>query len=115
LFALQQLAAVWGLDSIRAVSDRQHVYRHYRKRKKLNTSYDKFWLESGGQLGEDGLFTLPLRFTPRDLKGMNASKRQMYRRRYVMLQELATQIRDTGIKHMLPSTLTTPSSKFLAE
>jgi uncharacterized protein VirK/YbjX len=109
LFTLQQLTAVWQLDSIRAVSDGQHVYRHYRKRKKVDTSYDEFWLESGGLPGEDGLFTLPTAFAPRDLSGMKASKRQMYRRRYLMLDELAIQIRDSALKHTELSNGTIPS------
>lgn len=108
LYALQQLAAVWQLDSIRAVSDSQHVYRHYRKRKKVAMSYDGFWVESGGQLGADGLFTLPTAFAPRDLSELKPSKRQMYRRRYIMLQELAKQIRDSLARHSLPANVSSP-------
>jgi uncharacterized protein VirK/YbjX len=101
-FALQQLAATWGLDSIRAVSDSRHVYRHYRKRKKVAMSYDEFWPECGGQLGPDGLFTLPAASTARDMSEMKRSKRQMYRRRYVLLQQFASQIGNTLARHTLP-------------
>jgi hypothetical protein len=101
-FTLQQLAASWGLDSIKAVSDSRHVYRHYRKRKTVAMSYDEFWLECGGQRGEDGNFVLPTTAVPRDLKEMKASKRQMYRHRYLFLQELASQIRETVAQHTLP-------------
>jgi uncharacterized protein VirK/YbjX len=94
-FTLQQLAVTWNIDSIRAVSDARHVYRHYRKRKNLAMSYDKFWVECGGQLNEDRLFTLPRIWVPRDLSRMNPSKRHMYRRRYALLQELALQIRES--------------------
>lgn len=113
LFALQQLAAVWHLDSIRAVSDSQHVYRHYRKRKKVAMSYDEFWLESGGQPGADGLFALPTTAAPRDLTGMKPSKRQMYRRRYVMLQDLAEQIRHSVARHTLPAKTPSPRQAIL--
>jgi hypothetical protein len=101
-FTLQQLVASWGLDSIRAVSDSRHVYRHYRKRKTVAMSYDEFWLECGGQRGEDGIFVLPKTSAPRDLSEMKASKRQMYRHRYLLLQDLASQILDTVAQHTLP-------------
>ncbi len=101
-FTLQQLVASWGLDSIRAVSDCRHVYRHYRKRKTVAMSYDEFWVECGGQLSEDGIFVLPTASPTRDLSEMKASKRQMYRHRYLLLEELASQIRDTVAQHTLP-------------
>src|SRR5262249_53311705 len=103
LFTLQQLAAFWNWVSIRAVSDSRHVYRHYRKRKNVAMSYDTFWLESGAQLGPDGLFTLPSAFVARDLSQMKPSKRHMYRRRYVMLQAVAKQIHDTLARHTVPT------------
>jgi hypothetical protein len=101
-FTLQQLVASWGLDSIRAVSDSRHVYRHYRKRKTVAMSYDEFWLECGGQRRSDGIFSLPTASAPRDLSEMKASKRQMYRHRYLLLRELASQLRDTAAQHTLP-------------
>ena len=104
-FTLQQLVASWGLDSIRAVSDSRHIYRHYRKRKTVAMSYDEFWLECGGQRGEDGIFILPTASPPRDLSEMKASKRQMYRHRYLFLEELASQIRDRMAQHTLPENL----------
>jgi hypothetical protein len=100
-FTLQQLVAFWGLESIRAVSDSRHIYRHYRKRKTVAMSYDEFWRECGGQRGEDGIFVLPTASAPRDLSEMKASKRQMYRHRYLLLEELASQIRDTVAHHTL--------------
>src|SRR5260221_8751038 len=101
-FVLQQLVVAWGLDSIRAVSDSRHVYRHYRKRKQVAMSYDEFWLECGGQLGPDGFFTLPAASTARDMTDMKPSKRQMYRRRYLLLQQFASQISNTLARHTLP-------------
>lgn len=101
-FTLQQLVASWVLDSIRAVGDSRHVYRHYRKRKTVAMSYDEFWLECGGQRGEDGIFALPTVSVPRDLCEMKASKRQMYRHRYLLLEDLTAQIRDTLAQYTLP-------------
>jgi len=88
LFALQQLAAGWGVGRIRAVSDATHIYRHWHRRLKVASSYDAWWQEAGGQL----LFDLPARFEPRPMATLKGTKRQMYRRRYVMLEDLGGQI-----------------------
>jgi uncharacterized protein VirK/YbjX len=93
VFALQQLAVVWKIGSIRAVGDGTHIYRHPHKRKDLETSYDEFWLECGGTLADDGMFDLPAEFVPREISTLKVNKRQLYRRRYLMLAGLASQIR----------------------
>ena len=97
LFALQQLALVWDVPRLRAVSDGMHIYRHWQKRKNVAARYDEWWLDSGGRLADDGIFDLPARFTPRDLSTLNAGKRQTYKRRYLLLAEIAAQISSSGI------------------
>ena len=92
LFALQQLAAVWGITRLRAAGDATHIYRHWQKRKQVAASYDEWWLESGGTLAADGMFDLPAAFIPREISTLKASKRQMYKRRYLMLAEITSQI-----------------------
>ncbi len=94
VFALQHLASVWGCSQIRAVSDTMHIYRHYQRRKRFAAQYDEFWLECGGILADDGLFDLPLMPVPRPLSEVKVNKRQMYRRRYAFLDEVAAQIRE---------------------
>ena len=91
LFAIQQLAALWGVTRVRAVGDNTHIYRHWRQRKHLASSYDEWWLEAGGHLAGDGLFDLPARFVPRDIAALKTNKRPVYRRRYLMLAGLADQ------------------------
>ena len=93
LFALQQLAATWGVTRLRAAGDEMHIYRHWQKRKKLAAGYDEFWIESGGKLADDGMFNLPATFIPREISTLKVNKRQMYKRRYLMLAEIADQIR----------------------
>jgi uncharacterized protein VirK/YbjX len=93
LFALQQLAAGWGVTRLRAAGDKMHIYRHWQKRKNLEANYDEFWIESGGKLADDGMFDLPATFIPRDISTLKVNKRQMYKRRYLMLAEIADQIR----------------------
>ena len=67
LFALHQLAAGWKVRRVRAVGDATHIFRHWRKRKHIASSYDEWWREAGGQRAADGLFDLPARFVPRDI------------------------------------------------
>ncbi len=93
LFAVQQLAACWGLSSMRAVSDSAHIYRHFQKRKILSTRYDPFWLECGGKPADDDSFELPASFVHREISTLKINKRPMYRRRYEMLSDFADQIR----------------------
>lgn len=92
LFALQQLAIIWGIIRVRATGDDTHIYRHWQKRKQVAASYDEFWLECGGTLATDGMFDLPTQFIPREIATLKPNKRQMYKRRYIKLAEIAVQI-----------------------
>lgn len=90
LFAIQELARVWDIHTIRAVSNSMSIFRHIRlRKKKMVADLDSFWLESDGHLGPDGLFTLPPRFVPRETTDIKANKRSLYKQRYAMLGELA--------------------------
>ena len=100
LFVLQQLAAIWGISRLRAVSDDLHIYRHWQKRKHVAASYDEWWIESGGHRAGDGMFDLPVTFVPRETSTLKVNKRQMYRRRYIMLAEIADQIRHAHATHV---------------
>ena len=91
-FILQQLAAIWQIQSIRAVSDEKHIYRHFQTRRELRASYDSFWIECGGTLAEDKFFDLPAAFVPREISTIRVNKRQLYRRRYAMLDGIVAQI-----------------------
>ncbi len=96
LFTLQQLAQEWDIPPIRAVSDETHMYWHARyaaRNKNLAASYDEFWAESGGVVDAEGFFRLPVVPVRKDLTELKASKRQLYRRCYPMLDELAQSTR----------------------
>lgn len=93
-YALQQLAASWGITRLWAVSDDMHIYRHYQTRRNVAASYDEFWAECGGVRSTNGFFDLPVAFVPREISTIRVNKRQMYRRRYAMLEKMAEQIRD---------------------
>ena len=90
--AMQSLAAVWEIGRLRATADDTHIYRHWQGRKTIASSYDSWWLESGGQRAADGMFDLPVAFVPREMSLVKVNKRQMYRRRYQMLADITRQI-----------------------
>ena len=88
VFVVQRLAQCWGIDRIRAVGDSEHIYRHFRKRREILASYDRFWEECKGVREPDGNYLLPERPTIRQIDELPAKKRALYRRRYAMLEEL---------------------------
>jgi uncharacterized protein VirK/YbjX len=104
VFALQQLALEWECSRIRAVSDSMHIYQHFIRRKDIAARYDEFWLERGGKPGADDLFDLPLTATARPLTEIKVNKRQMYRRRYALMEQVAEQIRARLQQHYMAPT-----------
>lgn len=105
VIALQAFAGRWQFQSIRAVSDDRHVYQHFLRRKTLAASYDEFWLECGGQVAPDGLFDLPAVFAPRDLSSLKPGKRPMYRRRYLMLEQITADVQASLVRSTPPAHL----------
>lgn len=99
VFALQQLAEVWKIPAIEAVGNMNAVFRHpWLGDHGIHANHDRFWLECGGQQGNDGNFILPPRFVPRDLCTLIPSKRALYRRRYEMLADLSGRIQQGAFK-----------------
>lgn len=96
VFAIQRLAQCWGIASLRAVGDAEHIYRHFRKRREINSSYDTFWTESQGSKDLDGNFTLPSHPTVRCIEELAPNKRSMYRKRYALLERLGLEMGDAA-------------------
>lgn len=95
LFALQQLAFVWNVPTIRGVSNQNRVLPPDNQ--PIHADYDQFWIESGGQLDSDTNFTLPVAPSLRPISEIKPNKRAMYRRRYEFLDRLGEQLRkNTG-------------------
>ena len=92
VFAVQRLAEVWGIANLRAVGDSEHIYRHFRKRRAIQTSYDSFWEECQGGRDADGNFTLPARPVFRGIDAIPAHKRSLYRKRYALMELLGGQL-----------------------
>ena len=93
LWCLQQLVPVWSLTQIQAVGDAQHVWRHWRKRRKFAASYDEFWGESDGCRQPGGNWVLPLQAQPRSREALKPNRRRQHERRYALLAALQPQLR----------------------
>nr|WP_316633043.1 DUF535 family protein [uncultured Flavobacterium sp.] len=97
--AIQEFSRYVNISEIYGVGDEIQTYRgkhliHLSKKHAIKFDYNKFWIEIGGKSTSDGWFKLPattIRKVERDLK---TCKRALYRRRYVMFDELALKIED---------------------
>ena len=91
LDSLRFLAKHLGIAQIDAVSDKTHIYRHWRywkKLKKMYASYDEFWQSEGGEVNDSGIYQLSVEHELKPLELIASKKRAEYRRRYSMLDEL---------------------------
>jgi uncharacterized protein VirK/YbjX len=94
--SLQLLCQELGVSKLCAISDnsRHHRSAYFRdsQRAKLLTDYDQLWSEHGGIRRDDGFFELPIPYTHRDIAEIPSRKRAEYRRRYQMLNRLASDV-----------------------
>jgi uncharacterized protein VirK/YbjX len=93
VFALQELAVRWNIQSIRAVGNSLHIWQHWARKKNILLDYDTFWMECRGKAGSDGLFDLPLQPHYRSISEIKPNKRSLYKQRYAFMAKLSSQIR----------------------
>lgn len=92
LWALRQLAAPWEIESLRAVGDANQICLNGRRRRRIASSYDEFWAESGGVRRTDGDWDLPIACPPRPREEIKPSRRKAYEKRYAMLADLRSEL-----------------------
>ncbi len=95
LYALRTVACTLGINKIYAVSNEGFFTNtHVRLDKKLKTSLDEFWQETGGSLCEDHrFFELPIAETRKSIEEVKSQKRNLYRKRYAALDEIEKSIK----------------------
>ena len=95
LFALRLLAQGLAVRRIYAVSNRGFFTNtHVRLDKKLKASLDDFWQEVGGRQMQDvRFFELPVAETRKQLEEVKSQKRNLYRKRYIFLDEIEAQFK----------------------
>lgn len=103
-FLLRQLATLLGISSIYAVSDEgfytnTHMVRFNRH--KL-VKFDTFWEELGGRVCEDTrFFMIPLHEERKTYETAKTHKRNMYRKRYEMLDAMIEEIRHRSESYLV--------------
>lgn len=90
LHATQEMAKALGLRHIYAVTNQgYYANAHIRLDRKLKTDFTEFWKECGGYPCEDVRFyELPLTEARKTPEEIPARKRNYYRKRYAMLDEV---------------------------
>ncbi|MFZ4832650.1 VirK/YbjX family protein [Rouxiella sp. Mn2063] len=95
--ALLLMAEKMEMKQVFAVGNATHIYTSWRYKKRKNmmfADYDSFWETLGGEQTEQGYFRLPLRITHKPLESIASKKRAEYRRRYQLLDNMETEIRN---------------------
>lgn len=94
LHATQEAAKALGLAHLYGVTNYGY-YANTKKRidKKLKTSFTNFWEESGGKaLPDRRFYELPMTEYRKTMEEIPTRKRNNYRKRYVLLDEIDTSI-----------------------
>lgn len=102
LYALRLLSPALGAQKIYAVSNHGFFTNtHVRLDRKLKTSLDEFWLEAGGDpLDDPRFFELPVNEKRKAIEEVKSQKRNLYRKRYAALDEIAAEFK-TSLRHYL--------------
>ncbi len=90
LHATQEMAKALGLRHIYAVTNQgYYANAHIRLDRKLKTDFTEFWKESGGRPCKDARFyELPMTEARKTPEEIPARKRNYYRKRYALLDEV---------------------------
>lgn len=85
--AMYACAHAFAIDSVKGITETAHP-----RRKRLKSSYDRFWAENGGEAIEGGWFQLPPAEPERDVQQVKSQRRAAFRRREALREDMARQI-----------------------
>ena len=96
LYFLRLLAQELHITQIYAISNKGfYTNTHVRMTLKLKTDLDNFWLEAGGSPTEDfRFFDLPATEKRKTIDEVKSQKRNLYRKRYTLLDEIDSQFKE---------------------
>jgi len=99
MVALKLLCLELGISRIWAVTsdNRQHNSPYFgdTHKEKVLVAYNEVWLEHGGIELDNGFFEIPTKVRYKDMSEIPTRKRATYRRRYLMLDKLALDIKSS--------------------
>lgn len=85
--AMYACARVFAADTVKGIAETAHP-----RRKRLKSSYDRFWAENGGETSQGGWFLLPSEEPERDIQQVKSQRRAAFRRREALREDMARQI-----------------------
>ncbi|WP_037378140.1 VirK/YbjX family protein [Serratia sp. M24T3] len=95
--AVLLFAEKMNMQQVFAVGNQTHIYanpRYSKRKKSIFADYDSFWETLGAHQHPNGYFHFPAQVKHRSLDDIASKKRAEYRRRYQLLDEMETQIRN---------------------
>ncbi len=88
---LREFAQNIGIQNIYGIPYAKQI-RTRLYRNKVKFDYDAFWQDCGGQWAKNNYYQLSMHDTRKDMADIASKKRSMYKKRYAMLDTLATDI-----------------------
>lgn len=92
--ALRLLATQLGIETIEAISAKNHVYQslRYRHKKSISSSYDTLWEMVLGEKMICGNYEIPLAPARKTLESYPSKKRAEYKQRFLLIENIEAQI-----------------------
>ena len=97
VYILREVAAAWGITRIYAIGNSAHCFMRHRYQDRISmmkSSYDELWNDAGGRPESNGFFWLPATNTRRSLHTIPSRKRAQYLRRFALLDNIDSEIRE---------------------
>lgn len=96
-FGFTVLCQALGRQEIYGIRNAFHIYQNESKSKeKVLYDFEQLWLELGGVEFSDEWMTLPLTYARKPLEEVSNKKRSTYRKRYVLMDDIATKLLEKG-------------------
>ena len=100
-------ARYFEVNKVIAVSNKGHVYQALRylgsKRGAISSDYDSLWEEMSGQKVSKFFYQIPVKLERKDLTHLKRSKRNLYSKRYALLDKLEEELTESLSKIALPN------------
>jgi uncharacterized protein VirK/YbjX len=107
IYVLRTIAQQLQLEEIYAVSNHGfQASHHISSKRRLKTSLDDFWKETQGEVCSDSrFFTLPLIELRKSLEEVVSHKRNLYRKRFAMLDSIDADVREALKPYLIEESL----------
>jgi len=93
IHAARAVTLALGAQRVLAIGDAQHALAYKRANNRVHICYDEIWAEHGAVRGTHDLFDLGGATPLKPLDEIASNKRAQYRRRYELMDQVATAIR----------------------